>query len=392
MLMKTFYRALICLLALLLAVLPVAALAETAESIETGIREIQKYGNLVLTISGNSLLDMGYEYGDIAAVTVDGQTYDMPVVSSYSDVDNGSMLCRVIASDNPDEDAVILAINMGDLASTLGIATKTTIEEEPGFRWDYNEGYDDTLTISIAMGEKGGYADEYMIHQLTRSEIREDYPDLTDEQYANFRNVATTGMGAYVLYRSSSPVNPEINRSSEADAAVNAAGIRTVMNLADNEETMKGYEGYNESYYSHLDVVALNLGVDFTADDFRSGLAEGFRFLATHEGPYLIHCTEGKDRAGFTSAILECLMGATAEEVTADYMVTYANYYGVQPGTEQYDAIVRSNIAKSLATAFDVESIYDADLATEADAYLLEIGMTREEVDALKTNLGTDIQ
>ena len=41
MLMKTFYRALICLLALLLAVLPVAALAETAESIETGIREIQ---------------------------------------------------------------------------------------------------------------------------------------------------------------------------------------------------------------------------------------------------------------------------------------------------------------------------------------------------------------
>ena len=390
--MKTFYRALICLLALLLAVLPVAALAETAESIETGIREIQKYGNLVLTISGNSLLEMGYEYGDIAAVTVDGQTYDMPVVSSYSDVDNGSMLCRVIASDNPDEDAVILAINMGDLASTLGIATKTTIEEEPGFRWDYNEGYDDTLTISIAMGEKGGYADEYMIHQLTRSEIREDYPDLTDEQYANFRNVATTGMGAYVLYRSSSPVNPEINRSSEADAAVNAAGIRTVMNLADNEETMKGYEGYNESYYSHLDVVALNLGVDFTADDFRSGLAEGFRFLATHEGPYLIHCTEGKDRAGFTSAILECLMGATAEEVTADYMVTYANYYGVQPGTEQYDAIVRSNIAKSLATAFDVESIFDADLATEADAYLLEIGMTREEVDALKTKLGTDIQ
>ena len=72
--MKTFHRALICLLALLLAVLPVAALAETAESIEAGIREIQKYGNLVLTISGNSLLEMGYEYGDIATVTIDGQT------------------------------------------------------------------------------------------------------------------------------------------------------------------------------------------------------------------------------------------------------------------------------------------------------------------------------
>ena len=390
--MKMLRSTLICLLALLLAVLPVAALAETAEPIEAGIREIQKYGNLVLTISGTSLLEMGYEYGDIASVTIAGQTFDMPVGSNYTDVDNGEMLIRVTASDNPDEDAVILAINMGDLATTLGIATKTTLEEEPGFRWDYNEGYDDTLTVSIAMGEKGGYADEYMIHQLTRSEVREDYPDLTDEQYANFRNVATTGMGAYALYRSSSPVNPEINRNVQADAAVNAAGIRTVMNLADNDETMKGYEGYAETYYSDLDVIALNLGVDFTAEDFRAGLAEGFRFLASHEGPYLVHCTEGKDRAGFTSAVLECLMGASAEEVTADYMVTYANYYGVQPGTEQYDAIVRSNIAKTLAAAFGIESIYDTDLAAEADDYLLEIGMTREEIDALKANLGTDIQ
>lgn len=390
--MKLFYRALICLVALLLAAMPVAALAETAESIEAGIREIQKHGSLVLTISGNSLLDMGYEYGDIAKVTIDGQAYDMPVVSSYSDVDNGDMLCRVIASDDPDKNAVILAINMGDLASTLGIAARATIEEAPGFRWDYNDGYDDTLTISIAMGEKGGYADEYMIHQLTRSEVREDYPDLTDEQFANFRNVATTGMGAYVLYRSSSPINPGINRSSEADAAVNAAGIRTVMNLADNEETMKSYEGYSESYYSGLDVIALNLGVDFNADDFRSGLAEGFRFLASHDGPYLIHCNKGRDRAGFTSAVLECLMGASAEEVAADYMVTYANYFGVQPGTEQFDAIVRSNIAKSLATAFDVENIFDADLAAEAEAYLLEIGMTREEIDILKAKLSTDIR
>ena len=53
---------------------------------------------------------------------------------------------------------------------------------------------------------------------------------------------------------------------------------------------------------------------------------------------------------------------------------------------------MRSNIAKSLATSFDIESIYDADLAAEADAFLLEIGMTREEIDALKANLGTDIQ
>ena len=390
--MKTRLIALICLMALLLSALPAAALAEAAEPIEAGIREINKYGSLVLTISATGLLERGYEYGDIAAVTIDGQTWDMPVVSNYTDVDNGEMLIRVTPSDNPDENVVLLAINMADFATALGIATKSAIEEDPGFRWDYNEGYDDTLTVAIAMGEKGGYADEYMIHQLVRSEAREDYPDLTDEQYANFRNVATTGMGAYALYRSSSPVNPLINRNREADAAVNAAGICTIMNMADSDETMKGYPDYAETYYSALDVIALNLGMDFADDDFRAGLAEGFRFLAGHEGPFLIHCNEGKDRTGFAVAVLECLMGASAEEVVSDYMVTFANFYGVQPGTEKYDAIVNSNIASSLAAAFGVESIYDADLAAEADDYLLEIGMAREEIDALKANLGTDIQ
>ena len=388
--MKKLFAA---LLACLLALTAFGAFAEVP-GIEAGISGIQKYGNIVLDISGNALLEQGYAYGDLITVTIAGQALEMPVGSNYSDVDNGSMICRVIEAETAEDSAVILAINMGDLATTLGIATKTAIEADPGFQWDYNEGYDETLTISIEMKEAGGYADEYMIHQLARSNERADYPDLTDEQYANFRNIATTGMGAYVLYRSASPVNPEINRNAEADAAVNAAGIRTVMNLADSEETMKSYEDFANTYYSQLDVIPLNLGVDFSAEDFRAGLAEGFRFLASHEGPYLVHCTEGKDRAGFTCAILECLMGASADEVIADYMVTYFNYYGVVEGTEQYDAIVRSNIAKSLATAFEVDDITadGVDLAACAETYLLGCGMAQDEIDALKVNLGTSIE
>ena len=225
------------------------------------------------------------------------------------------------------------------------------------------------------------------MRQLFRSLERGDYPDLTDSEFANFRPVTTTGMGKGILYRSSSPVNPEINRSAQATAAAEAAGIRTVMNLADAESTLASYEGYEGSWYSTLNVIPLNLGVDFVADDFRSGLAEGFRFIASHEGPYLVHCNEGKDRAGFASAILECLMGATAEEVVADYMVTYYNYYGVADGTDQYNVIASSNIVKSLSTAFGVDDFYSVDLAKEAEEYLEDIGMTEDEIASLKAAL-----
>ena len=195
-------------------------------------------------------------------------------------------------------------------------------------------------------------------------------------------------MGKHMLYRTSSPVNPELGRSTYADQALSSAGVRTIINLADSEEVMHSYEGFAQSAYASCSVLPLNLGIDFKAEDFRLGLANGLRFLTQHEGPYLVHCTEGKDRAGFVSAVLECLMGASAEEVAADYMITYFNYYGVQPGTQQYQVLAESNIISSLQAAFQVEDLYAADLAAEAQQYLLEeIKLTEDEIALLKQKL-----
>ena len=377
-------------IAFLLAMALLAAGAAFAESetptIETEVAEIEKYGNLLLAVSTDGLLSQGYEYGDVVTVTVEGQSMDMPLGSQYSDVDINSLICR--ASNNPSQDwnKVTVAINMGNLAASMGIAEKTEIDGEPGYRWDYK--VDTPVTVTLSMKEKGGYANEYMIHELVRSNERSDYPDLTDEQYANFRNVATTGMGSWALFRSSSPVNPKLNRNREADEALNNAGVRTVMNLVDTEAAMKAFDGYSLSYYSQRDIIALSLDMDFASDGFEAGLKQGFEFFAAHEGPYLVHCYEGKDRAGFVSAMLECLMGASAEEVVADYMVTFYNYYGVKPGTEQYDLIRQGNIEKILARAFGIESIYQADLAQCAEQYMLSIGLSEDTIAALKANLG----
>ena len=375
---------LVVLLALVLALSCLPGFAEEAVS----VTEIQKYGNLVLSLKGSDLFSQGYAYGDVVSVTILGTEYEMPIGSNYSDVDQGSMICRVVIKPESNEDMIILAINMGDLATTAGIATKEKTEADPGYVWHLNEGVTEPVEISFAMKEQGGYYQQYVMHQLVRSENREDYPHLSDEAFANFRAVSTTGVGEGKLYRASSPVNPEISRNTQADQAAEAAGIKTFINLADNEEVMKGYEGFGESYYSKQAIIPLNLGVDFSAADFRAGLAEGIRFIAANEAPFLVHCNEGKDRAGFVSAVLECLMGASADEVTADYMVTFYNYYGVEPGTEQYEIVASSNIRKSLATAFGIEDIAQADLAAEAEEYLLEIGVSAEDIAAVKVKLG----
>ncbi|MBQ4240655.1 MAG: tyrosine-protein phosphatase [Oscillospiraceae bacterium] len=370
---------------LMLCLLVSVLVSVTAEGTSATVTEIQKYGNLVLSMKGSELLSQGYAYGDIVTVTLNGQELEMPVGSNYSDVDQGSMICRVVIKPDTNEDTIILAINMGDLATTTAIAEKEKIEADPGYVWHYS--VEEPVTVSFAMKEQGGYYDQWVMHQLVRSENREDYPDLTDEAYANFRAVTTTGIGAGKLYRSSSPVNPEINRNHQADAAAEKAGVKTFVNLADAEETMKGYEGFADSYYSKQNYICLNLGVDFSSEEFRHGLAEGLRFIAKGEAPFLVHCNEGKDRAGFVSAVIEALMGASADEITADYMVTFFNYYGVQPGTEQYDIIASSNIQKSLAAAFGMESLSSGNLQESCVSYLESIGLTADEIAGVQAKL-----
>ena len=345
-----------------------------------------KYGNVYTDCAAENFTeDLGLAWADLVTVKFLGQELVLPVVPTYSYVDSGKPAVILGANEQGNPTGYVsLAINMGNFAETYGIAKKMT-DEAGNWYWVAFEGVEFPIEVSFELYEKEGYMAEYLLHDLTRTNNREDYAHLTDAEFANFRKVETTGMGN--LYRSSSPINPEIGRNTYAMAEVEKAGVTVVMNLADNAEEAAAYAGYAQSYYAGQKVIFLGLGVDFAAADFQAGLANGLRFFAENPGTYLVHCNEGKDRAGFVSAILECLMGASAEEVVADYMVTYYNYYGVEPGTDKYTAIANSNIVKSIQTAFGIEDLYAADLAAEAHEYALELGVTEEQIAAVKANL-----
>lgn len=367
------------LLALVLALVMLRCCTKTTENVAT-VAEISKYGNLILDMTGAELFDQGYEHGDLLEVTVADQAWEIPLCSNYSDVDNGVAVLRASSA----EDVLVLAINMGDFATTAGIATKVKIDEEPGYRWDYL--IQAPVQVEFELKQEDGYREQWLIHQLVRTNERGDYSHLRDEAFANFRVVDTTGMGDNKLYRSSSPINPAIGRNTYADKAARDAGIKTIINLADASNT---YENTEDFYYQTCQVTYLNLGMDFVSEDATASLARGMRFIIDGEAPYLLHCNEGKDRAGFVSALLECLMGATIDEVVEDYMETYINYYGVEKGSEKYEAVVNSNIIQTLNTIFKVDNVYQADLVAEAEAYLMEnLGLSADEVSALKEKLG----
>ena len=364
---------------------------EEVKALESSVNDIQKYGNLVLSITKSDMDSIGAEYGDVFTISLGDETLEAPYCTSYSDVDLGNLVLR------NDGDIMILAINMGDFASTYGIATKVTNPDKT-YKWVFEEGKKlEDVTLSLVLSGKGEYRDQYLIHQLSRTNDRNDYS--SDAVFANFREIKGGNLGSYALYRSSSPVNNEIGRAKYADKLAEESKINTVMNLADSSDAVEGYfkeEGFASPYYKSLyengQVIALNMGVSFKTREFQAALVEGLTFLSKSEGPYLIHCNEGKDRAGFTSALLSALMGLSYDEIAADYMTSYENYYHVEKGTEHYEAVKRSNIDSMLSFIAGVEAdnLSSVDLSVKAEEFLLAIGMEKANIDTLKSKLSKD--
>ena len=356
------------------------------ESAETAVSEpyivpitgISKHGNVKLNTSFEEMNSHGFEVADIISVSVGDDIYDMPIGTYFTDVDTGEMICQF----DKEKNEVELSVNMGSFAEETGLGEKKTIDEDPGFEWDMH-----VDKVGLSMKEKQGYRDQYDARNLTRSNNREDYPELTDEEYANFRTFCVESTKDPVFYRSSSPLNPELARNEYVMKAMENAGIRTVINLDDAAEAMAEFSIYPDSYYSKCKIVNPQLNYDFGSEEFGGKVKDSLVFIIENDGPYLIHCKEGKDRTGVLCALLESLAGESMESIKADYMETFKNFYHVQPGDKVYDIILNTNLLKILRNLYQVDDLETADLQTEAQEYFLDIGLTQEQIEMLKARL-----
>jgi len=340
--------------------------------------EIFNLGRVNLDVVADSFLTR-FHYGDVVTVMIAGyDTVDVPVVANYSDAFPGEFFLYVSEGLN----AINLEARYGQMAEVIGLGRDSKF----------------SIDVVVQMKEKGGYVDHLEnLKSLTLAYSPESYPDLSIEEFANFRMVRTTGMGEGVLYRSSSPIDPSIYRNAIADSLAAVAGVKTFVNLADELQYAEEYKGFADSYYATQNVVYLNVEPAFANTPFKDGLVKGLRYMIEYEGPYLVHCTYGMDRTGFTIAVLEALMGATAGEIKADYATTHKNFYNVVDGkhvdlttkqVELLQAIIVRLMQNSFKTAgVDISDFENADLASATEKYLLALGMEKSEIEALKSRL-----
>lgn len=357
---------------------PAEKITEISTTIIEDTLDLFYYGCMNLNFKADSFLTI-FEIGDIVTLMVDGyDTLDVPVVGYRGDVSVGEYLLSV----GDGSGYVSFEVLNGDPAEAIGIGRDVKFP----------------INVSVKIKEKGGYTKYLEMRQhLTMSYYLEAYPTLSIEEFANFRMVNTTGMGEGVLYRSSSPIDASLGRNLYADSLAKVAGVATFVDFAETMDYAMTYRDFADSYYATQNAIFLGVPPAFVNKVFKDGLVKGYRFMIEHEGPYLLHCTYGMDRTGFSIAVLEALMGATADEIKTDYAKTFINYCSVvdnmqvaltQDQVDLLKDIIAMNMRNSYHTVgVDISDFDNADLAAATEKYLVALGMEQAEVDALKNRL-----
>ena len=170
--------------------------------------DMLSFGSLNLDVAADSFLAV-FELGDIVTVMVDGyDTLEVPVVPDYDAVSPGELLLRVVSG----KPHVTLGINFGQLAVALGIAENAPAGSEYPYRL---KDVKLPIEVNVALKDKGGFKENLeMLEYQNYGLVMDNYPELSVADFANFREIATTGMGKGVLYRSSSPIDPVDGRNT----------------------------------------------------------------------------------------------------------------------------------------------------------------------------------
>ena len=340
---------------------------------------------VALDISIDELLET-FDYNDIVTVKLNGYELDMPLSRYVTNID----VCPLCLYADPgnqflfgyEGDVVYITSSYEFVGLTTGLFRRAP--EDSKYYYEFNSDLGSPVVAEISLKEKSGYSRLMPLNNLVRDYVREKYQNLTDEEYANFRMIKMGDIAEGVLYRSSNPIDPVLSRNTYADKAAEEHGVKTFINLADSEDEAERFYGFSDSYYSKQNVIYLDMPLVFGEDTFRERLAAGFRFIADNEGPYLMHCMEGKFRCGFVSAVLECFMGADADEVEEDFVRSYINYFRVP---DELHPEIKSLIDGFLEREFGIEDLHFADTRAEAEKYIRGLGLTESEINRLRARL-----
>ena len=246
---------------------------------------------------------------------------------------------------------------------------------------------------------------KYRALKLKYSKKREDFS--SDEVFANFRNVKVGNIKEGILYRGASPIDNSMGRAKYADKLIESVGVKFDIDLNDNDDKIKKHfskkdfaSNYFKSLYESGKTICSHMSTNYREQKYHERVVKAMIAMSQNEGPYYIHCLEGKNRTGFVLAVIEGLAGASYEEMVRDLMITFENYFGITEETdkEKYDIIKARYIDSMLRYIADGDpwtgngtiELRDLDWVNVMGRYLERNGMSEKDIENWYKNVTSD--
>lgn len=345
---------------------------------ELAVIHESKYNSSYAGITNEEFLNYGFTYGDSCNVRFSNgvEFKDIPFYDGYYTRSGSVLICAYQGYPN----------------------LQITINNSSTF-WD-DMGLSENDKVIIERNEKGKYKTVQDTFSMHYSVDRNDYK--SDAEFANYRVFKSGVLKEKTLYRGASPFNNQYNRVSYVDDLLRKDNVNFILDLADSEEDLQTYfttgdftNSYAKGLIDNDHYAALNMGSNFRSETFTESLVTGLRKMIQYDGPYYIHCTEGKDRTGFVCTLLAGLAGATYEEMKQDYMETYENYFDIHAGEDKYEAVVQlrfDEFLEYLTGNTDSNFIKNTYYIEYCKQYLMKVGLTSDEVTILNSKLTNFLQ
>ena len=357
--------------------------SETLSVLKVPVKEEVIYKGVYIQKTIDEFNSLGFEYGDSLNITFSNGYVlnDIPYYSGYYAKPGDSLLVAYPGYDYIDA-CICYGESMWKLANLK-----------------------DGDTVDIVLNEKAKYKNFQKFFDVQYTNNRDDYS--SDEVFANFRCVEMGNLKHKNLYRGATPINNEYGRAKYVNDLIKEANIKYVVDLTDTEELLNKYfreEDFASNYFKELyengKVSVTHMTANYKTKEFAKLVVKALTDMSKNEGPYYIHCVEGKDRTGFVLAVIEGLAGASYEDIVKDYMVTYENYYGIteMKDKEKYDAYVKNRIDDILQYIADIDTsggtvglaLNEIDWVNVMGRYLMDNGMSMEDMDNFYKNLMRD--
>ena len=333
------------------------------------IHHDDEFGGAYINIGADEFNALGFAYGDsvdISFTTGNKEWKDVGYYNGYYVPAGQELLVAYPGYEN-----IKFCINYGDDI--------------------YNDnGFDSETKVTIKLNKAAKYKAIQDTLSISYSDDINEYP--SREAFANFRMMKGGNLKEGILYRGASPVDNSRSRANTVDTLLRENNIAFDIDLADKNTEGSKYQV--QEYFQYLrdndKVVFLGMAAAYKKDDFSAKMKTLFETILANDGPYYIHCLEGKDRTGYVCMVIEALCGATYEELIEDYFITYKNYYGIEKDTDKYNAIKELHIDEMIRYVFSFEDnvkLLGAAYHTKANNYLLSIGLTQEQIDAVQEKL-----